>query len=36
MIRGGKSKLERKGKRERWEGIERESGGKEKEVLREA
>lgn len=36
MIRGGKSKLERKGKKERREGIERERGGKEKEVLGEA
>lgn len=36
MTRGGESKLERKGKKERREGIERESRGKEKEVLGEA
>lgn len=35
-MRGGKSKLERKGRKERREGIERESGGKEKEALGEA
>ena len=35
-MRGGKSKLERKGKKERRKEIERESVDKEKEALREA
>lgn len=35
-MRGGKSKLERKGTKERREGVERESGGKEEEALGEA